>query len=163
MKIQFENKYYKTYEMMSEYVNKILCKTIIKMGTVFSIVAIIMVTVTGISQDYVLMAVFGVCLILFAFSTIVAPRIILNQLIESDQRMHKGESLETVVQFGDDISITKGSSSSKAEYSQIIKVHYLKKSWVIMFGKSNGIMLSPDHFTIGETQDFKKFIKEKSI
>ena len=46
------------------------------------------------------------------------------------------------------------------DYSKIVKIYYLKYSYVLMFTNSNGIMVKYDSFTKGSFEDFKKFIKE---
>ena len=42
----------------------------------------------------------------------------------------------------------------------LVKIYYLKYSYVLMFTNSNGIMVKYDSFTKGNFEDFKEFIKE---
>lgn len=54
----------------------------------------------------------------------------------------------------------EGKFSIDIDYSKIIKIYYLKYSYVLMFTTANGIILKYDSFTKGNFEDFKKFIKE---
>lgn len=54
----------------------------------------------------------------------------------------------------------EGKFSIDIDYSKIIKIYYLKYSYVLMFTTANGIILKYDSFTKGNFEDFKEFIKE---
>ncbi|MFZ2539076.1 MAG: hypothetical protein WAX04_09255 [Oscillospiraceae bacterium] len=162
MDIKFENQYYSTNEMLSEYVNKVLCRKMRVLGTIVSVVALVMLFITFFDNDYILSTVFGISLFLSAFVTIIAPLLMIRNLKESDKHIHNGKKFKTIVLFGDNITISEGSFSLTVEYAQILKTHSLEHSYVLMFGKCNGIILSLDHFTVGTFEDFKLFIEVMS-
>ena len=112
--------------------------------------------------SYTATAIFGaLCLFTFAYA-FLAPIDCLKQMKESSNRVHNGKTFETVTKFGDNISISEGTFSLTVEYSQIQKIYSLKYSYILMFGKYNAIILSPDGFTTGTFEDFKRFIETKA-
>jgi hypothetical protein len=163
MDILFENRYQTDDKMLSEYVHKVLCKKIYAMGAVFAPIAFAMTVITMVKQEYILAAVFGVCLFINIITILFTPPLTIRQLQESSKRLHNGENHEAVIQFGDDIKISQGTFSLSIEYNQILKIYELKHSYVLMFAKSNGIILDPAGFTIGDFNTFKEFIGTKSL
>lgn len=161
MNIQFENRYYSDDSMLSEYVHKVLCKRIYLMGAVFAPIAFIMTGIMLMKQDYILTAVFGVCLFIFIFTILITPPLTIRQLGESNKRMHNGKNHEAVIQFGENISISQGTFSLTIEYDQILRIYELKHSFVLMFAKSSGIIIDPNGFTIGDFNAFKEFIRTR--
>ena len=161
MNILFENRYHTDDKMLSEYVHKVLCKRIYLMGAVFAPIAFIMAGITIMKKDYIFAAVFGVCLFIIIFTILVTPPLTIRQLKENNKRLLNGKDHEAVIQFGDNIKITQGSFSLTMEYNQILKIHELKHSYVLMFAKSSGIILDPGGFTIGDFNAFKEFMGAK--
>lgn len=161
MNIQFENRYYTNKLMITEYVHKVLCKRIYLMGAVFAPIALVMTGITLIRQDYILTAVFGVCLFILIFSILITPPLTVRQLQENDNKLHNGKKHEAILQFGDNISISQGTFSLTIEYSQILRTYELRHSFVLMFAKNSGIIIDPEGFVIGDFCDFKEFISKK--
>jgi hypothetical protein len=159
MDLKFENRYIITDEMLSEYVRKVLCRKIRFWGLIISAAALIMLVITLSDHSYILAAVFGTCLIIAGAVTIATPSLTLKQLKETGRRVHNGQTFETVVKFGDQISISEGSFSFTVEYAQILKIYSLRYSYILMFGKSNAVMIRPDGFTTGTFAEFVPFIQ----
>ncbi|MBE5979170.1 MAG: YcxB family protein [Paenibacillaceae bacterium] len=159
MNILFENRYYTADKMLSEFVHKVLCKRIYSMGAVFAPTAFIMTGIAMVKQDYILAAVFGVCLSILIITILITPPLTIRQLKESNKRMFNGKDYEAIIQFGDNIKISQGTFSLTIDYNQILKIHELKHTYVLMFSKSSGIILDPAGFTIGDFNAFKEFIK----
>lgn len=161
MNLQYENRYYSNQAMISEYVHKVLCKRIYQMGAILVPIALLMTVITMKNQDYIMTAVFGVCLFIIVFTVLVSPILTVRQLKETDKRLHNGKNPEAVVQFGDNISISQGTFTLSINYSQVIKTYQLKHSFVLMFAKGSGIMIDPAGFTKGDFHGFKEFIQLK--
>ncbi len=161
MNYKFENRYYSTDEILSEYVHKVLCRKLKVMGAIIAAAALIMLFISFLDNNYILSAVFGVCLFISVCVTVLSPSLMLKQLKESDRRIHNDKKFETVVQFGDNISISEGAFSLAIEFAQILKVYSLKHSYVLMFGKNNAIIINPDTFTLGTFEEFKSFIQSR--
>lgn len=159
MELKFENRYFSTNEMLSEYVNKVLCKKIKLQGTILLVISFIMFILTWLQKDYPLSAVFGTCSFITLFVTVLSPFLLLKQLKQHNARIHNGKEPETIIQFGDHITITEGTFSLTLEYNQILKRYSLKHSYILMIGAKNAIILSPDHFTIGSFDAFIPFIE----
>lgn len=162
MVVQFENRYYATDEMLKEYAKEVLCWKTRRIGFFFALMSAIMLAVTVVGRDYIFMGIYGVCFFVTTVVAIVAAPLTYRQLKESGQRLNNGKECETVVRFGECIMITEGTFSLTVEYSQIEEIFYLEHSCVLMFGKTNGIMVDPGKFTEGSYLDFKIFIEGKA-
>ena len=158
---QFENRYYSTDQMLSEYVHRVLCRNIFCFGTLFALVALAFGIFSWLNQDMIFLTLFGVCFLIIFLTMLIAPILTIKQLKDSDQRLHNGQKFETIVQFGDRILIREGTFSLACTYDQIMKFCPLKHSYILMFGPRNSIMISPEHFTIGTFDEFQTFIKER--
>ncbi len=99
---------------------------------------------------------FLLCAMLFFFPNLTAQVLYRNTL-----RLHGGSIPETVVQFGDQISMTEGTLSVSFQYRQVTKIRETNRLFVLMLGKDNGIILDKDGFSIGDFRTFYSFILEK--
>ena len=81
-------------------------------------------------------------------------------LKKTAKSIHNDQSYPTLVQFGNNIFMQERKFSMELDYSKIVKIYYLKYSYVLMFTNSNGIMVKYDSFTKGNFEDFKEFIKD---
>ena len=163
MHIQFENRYDSADAMVPEYVHKVLCRRIYFMGAVLFPIALIMIAIMLSKQNYIMTAVFGVCLFIITSTILITPPMMIRQMKEIDSRLLNGKKPEAVIQFGENISITQGTFSLTIEYSQIIKTYELKHSFVLMFAKNNGVIIDPAGFSVGGYNEFKEFIRKKCI
>ncbi|PWL90767.1 MAG: hypothetical protein DBY10_04770 [Clostridiales bacterium] len=157
----FENRYYSTDQMLSEYVHRVLCRKIVLFGAPIALVALIFAMLSWLDRDTVFFTLFGVCFLIVLLTALLSPTLMLRQMKEDDRRLHNGQKFETIVQFGDRILIREGTFSLACTYDQIIKIRPLKHSYVLMFGPRNSIMVSPEHFTVGTFDEFQTFIKER--
>lgn len=158
----FKNRYYKTDEMMKEYINKVLCRKIFIRGGVITATSFGMLVITLMKAEYVFSAIFGVCLFVAVFTMFLTPGLTFRQMKDSDKRLHGGREEETAVTFGDSIKMQEGTFSLEIKYSQIMKTIELKNSYVLMFGKVNAVLVDPKGFTKGSFEEFKAFIAEKT-
>lgn len=156
----FENRYYTTQEIYKEYVRKVLCRRILRFGSVFSVIGAIAV-VLSLQENTVNAAIVGTALFVILFTMIIGPKLMLKQLMDVKNRLHNGEIVETIVSFGDDIKINEGKQSLTIEYSQITHIYKMKTCSALMFTKQNGIIFLEDKFTKGNAKDFEAFILEK--
>jgi hypothetical protein len=161
MDILFEKKYRQTDQMLSEYVHKVICRKLKWSGTILTLVSLVFLLFTLYRGDNAMSMLFGICGAIMLFVVLFAPPLTIRQIQESSRRIHNGNHYETVVSFGDNISIEEGTFSLTVEYSQIQSIHSLKYSYVLMFGKNNGIMVSPEAFTKGSFDDFVRYIHSK--
>lgn len=159
--MNFENRFYMTDKMLSEYVYKVLWKKYWILGSLLSAFSLIMLILTYHVRVYSSVAVYGTVLFISLFTTFLTPFLTKRQMKESGRRIHNGENVETVVEFGEDITMKEGAMSMTIKYSQIQRIIYLKSLYVLKFGKQNAIVLSPDGFTVGNAEEFKKFIESK--
>lgn len=161
METLFENRYYATDQMFREYARRVLCKRVIWTSGLILVISVPMLALTLLWKDYVMSAVFFLCLLIAAAELVIVPPLTVRQIKEVSERMHGKKEQETAVRFCDKISISEGDFFLAIQYSQILKIHYLKHSCALMFGKRNGIMLAYDGFTTGSFAEFQKFIKER--
>lgn len=161
MTTQFENEYYTSDQMISEYVHQVLCKPLKRHGAIFSGLALVMLMLTMKQEGSPFKYIFGVCLIIIISTTLLSPYLTIKQIKDNDRQIHGGQKMLTKTQFGKVIQITEGTFSLTVNYTQIIEIYELKSVYVMMFGKRNGIVIAPDAFTKGDFESFKVFIRKK--
>ena len=160
MDIQFENKYYADDKMLKEYVNKVLSRNIRRIFLVYILIFLSILInwiLRGNLSEIYWMIICIVILLLFNFYN---QKYLFRLLKKTDRSIHNDQSYPTLVQFGNNIFMQEGKFSMELDYSKIVKIYYLKYSYVLMFTNSNGIMVKYDSFTKGNFEDFKEFIKE---
>lgn len=161
MQPYFENRYYSTNEMLREYINRVLCRKIFRFGSVIALLALIFTVLSWVEKDLVFCAILGVCFLIVLLTMLLTAPLMMRQMKEDTQRLHNGQTFETVVRFGERILLQEGDFSFACDYGQILRIHRLQHSWVLMFGARNGIMLDPERFTIGTLEDFEQFLQER--
>ncbi|MCD8189730.1 MAG: YcxB family protein [Clostridiales bacterium] len=162
MDIRFENRYKVNELMLREYVYKVVSRNIVLMSVgVFLLGAVVLVVATA-NKDYLLLGVAGVCMIIAVFAGMLTPQLVLREIHATSDRLNNGKKCETVVRFGEKITMEEGATSMQFDYTQITKIHNLKHSYVLMLGKQNGIMLSKTGFMNNDFKKFRQFIQEKT-
>ena len=157
----YENRFFCTDEMLKEYIRRVIYRKIFLLGGLFAVLALVMLLVTWRDGEPVFMAIFGICLFIILVVLLFSPALTLRQVKEDSRRLHNGQTYESVVRFGDRILMQEGTCSFACDYHQILRLHKLSHCWVLMFGPRNGIMLVPDHFTIGDPDRFEAFLRER--
>ncbi|MCD7838674.1 MAG: YcxB family protein [Clostridiales bacterium] len=160
MDIRFENLYTSSDTMLREYVNKVASRSISIMCVVVFLLGVILLALARVNGDGVEIA--AVCMVIAVVVGLLTPRLLLREICATSDRLNNGKTCETVVCFGEHITMDEGTTSMQFEYSQITKIHDLKHSYVLMLGRQNGILLSKTGFTVGSFEDFHPFIREKT-
>lgn len=76
--------------------------------------------------------------------------------------VHNGIIPESIFRFGEDtITLEEGKVFMEFNYNQIRRIYELKKLYVMMIGKQNGIIIRKDSFSVGTFHKFKEFIERK--
>ena len=146
---EFENKYYADDKMGKEYVNKILAKN------ARGIILLYILIFLSILINWMI-----ACIVILLLLNFYNQKYLFRLLKKTAKSIHNEQSYPTLVQFGNNIFMQEGKFSMELDYSKIVKIYYLKYSYILMFTNSNGIMVKYDSFTKGNFEDFKKFIKE---
>lgn len=146
---EFENKYYADDKMGKEYVNKILAKN------ARGIILLYILIFLSILINWMI-----ACIVILLLLNFYNQKYLFRLLKKTAKSIHNEQSYPTLVQFRNNIFMQEGKFSMELDYSKIVKIYYLKYSYVLMFTNSNGIMVKYDSFTKGNFEDFKKFIKE---
>ena len=160
MDIEFENKFYTNDEMLKEYVNKVLSKYVRRIFLVYILIFLFIVKNGILKGDSGTIFRLIVCTIFLLFLNFLTQKYFFKILKKTAKSIHNDQSYPTLVQFGNNIFMQEGKFSIELDYSKIIKIYYLKYSYLLMFTNSNGIMVKYDSFTKGNFEDFKEFIKE---
>lgn len=85
-----------------------------------------------------------------------------RDMMRNTLAVHNGVHAESIFRFGEDtITLEEGKIFMEFDYNQIKKIHELKKLYVLMIGKQNGIIVRKDSFSVGTFHKFKKFIERK--
>jgi hypothetical protein len=156
----FENRYYTTQEIYKEYVRKVLCRRILRLGSIFLVIGAVAM-VLSLQENTVNAAIVGTALFVILFTMLLGPKLMLKQLMDVSKLLHNGESAESIISFDEDIKINEGKQSLTIEYSQITNIYRMKTCSVLMFTKQNGIIYLEEKFTKGNAKDFEGFILEK--
>lgn len=160
--VRFENRYTMNELMLREYVHKAACRNIELMSLGVFLLGAFALVVAVANQDKLLMGVVGACLFIDVFAGMMTPQMMLREIRATSDRLNNGKKCETVVRFGDSITMEEGTTSMRFEYSQITKIFNLKHSYVLMLGKQNGIMLSKTGFMDNNFEEFRRFIRQKT-
>jgi hypothetical protein len=94
-------------------------------------------------------------------TAILFPHLLVWRAQKNGKKQNDGIQPEVIVTFGDIIEMHEGMVHLTIPYQKVVRVVRLKYSYVLMLGKRNGVMLSPDHFTKGNFEEFKQFLREK--
>lgn len=156
----FENRFYTTQEIYKEYVRKVLCRRILRVGSIFLVIGAITM-VLSLQEYTVNAAMVGTALFVIVFTMLLGPKLMLKQLMDVNKRLHNGRSEECIISFNEDIKINEGKQSLAIEYSQITNIYRMKTCSALMFTKQNGIIYLEDKFTKGNAKEFEGFILEK--
>ncbi|MCI8634603.1 MAG: YcxB family protein [Eubacterium sp.] len=159
--IYFENRYLIDDNMIKEYVNQALFRSTKRMGGVICLLSMMMFVLSCLDKNPVFMAVYAVCFLILAGSLLLIGPVAVRQIKDSGMKLHNGQNCETIVRFGESITMEEGKCVFTVEYSQIERIYYLKYVCVLMFGKRNGILLSPTGFAVGNYEEFQEFIEGK--
>lgn len=163
MDILFENRYYTTKKMMTEFGRKYAVgprkPLMIIFWTVFAIALIPAIVAPEVFEmDYwekILMM--GAVMLAVSFM----PQFYAWSVMKSSKKQNDGVVPEVIITFGESIKLHEGMVDVTVEYRKIQKVVRLKHSYMLMIGKRNGLMLRPDGFTKGTFEEFKQFLREK--
>lgn len=157
--MKFENRYYTNKEIYKEFVNKVATRKIMFSCLILFVISIVLLVLFRDNSFYV--AIYLVIALFSLVMIIMIQPMYLKQLLEMDFKLHNGERPETIVIFDDKITLKEGKQQISIEYSQIKKYYRLKRSSILMFSEQNGVMFVEDNFTIGNKEEFEKFILEK--
>ena len=160
MDIKFENKYYADDKMLKEYVNKVLSRNIRRIFLVYILIFLFIVKNGILRGDTSTIFRLIVCAIFLLFLNFLSQKYLFRLLKKTAKSIHNDQSYPTLVQFGNNIFMQEGKFSMELDYSKIVKIYYLKYSYVLMFTNSNGIMVKYGSLTKGNFEDFKEFIKD---
>lgn len=161
MPTEYENRYSFNQTMTSEYVRKILCRRINRWGSLLAIVALLLFVIAVQKQDVALSSAWGICFLFILFIIIFTPLATLQRMKKNNQQVHQGQTVETVVQFGDKIAVSEGHLAFSLPYEQITAVEELQHSIVLLLGTQGGLLLAPQGFTKGDPEKFIAFINSK--
>ncbi|MCD8050464.1 MAG: YcxB family protein [Clostridiales bacterium] len=160
--IRFENRYKVNELMLREYVYKVVSRNIVLMCVVVFLLGVFLLALSRSNGDNFMTGIAAVCMVIAVVVGVLTPRLLLREIRATSDRLNNGRKCETVVRFGEKITMEEGTTSMQFEYSQITKIHDLKHSYVLMLGRQNGILLNKTGFTVGSFEDFQPFIREKT-
>ena len=151
----FRNEYTLNRKLIKEYVFAILCKDIIIIGTIISLLLIIVFALN--SKLY--MGLICMCFIVFFIA--FTPSLMIKNLEDNSKRLNNGKIEKTIVDFNKNIVMNEGKVHLEFEYSQVKKIKQTKNFIVLLIGPKSAILVYKNGFTNGTTSDFINFINEK--
>ncbi|MCD7830050.1 MAG: YcxB family protein [Clostridiales bacterium] len=162
MDIRFENRYKVNELMLREYAYKVVSRNIVLMSVGVFLLGLVVLVVATANQDRLLLGMAGVCMIIAVFAGMLTPQLVLREIHATSDRLNNGKKYETIVRFGEKITMEEGATVMQFEYSQITRIYNLKHSYVLMLGKQNGIILSKTGFMNNDFKEFRQFIQKKT-
>ena len=151
----FRNEYTMNRNFFKEYVFNILCKDIIIVGIILTVVSMIIYFMLNVTY-----AMFSFLFIVFFM--LFCPFIMINNLEENSKRLNNGRIEKTSVDFNDNIIMNEGKVHLEFEYSQIKKIKQTKNFYVLMLSSKSAILVFKDGFTSGNKEEFLRFIEKNS-
>lgn len=161
MDARFENRYVGTERMAFEYAFKILSARAVRSGFLSAPFFLISFALLLRYENITGLLLAGALGLYVLVSVALTPYRMFRRLRASSASFHNGRPYENVVRFGQSIQVSEGTVSMTVEYAQIRSFRRLRNSWVLMFGKTNAILLSPIGFTVGDANQFEVFLREK--
>ena len=158
----FENRYYASKKMMTEFGRKYAVgPTRPRMALAWILFILVGIPVLVSPESFTpllraVLCILGPILLLSMF----LPHLYAHAAIRHVKQQNDGIQPEAIITFGDTIELHEGIIHITVEYRKIIKVVHLKHSYLLMIGKRNGVMLDPNAFTKGTFSEFKKFLRE---
>ncbi|MCD7980029.1 MAG: YcxB family protein [Fusobacterium sp.] len=103
-----------------------------------------------------------VVMFLFSIAMYFLHLKISKDMMKNTLAIHNGIIPESIFRFGENtITFEEGKTFMEFDYSQIKRIYELKKLYVLMIGKQNGIIIRKDSFSVGTFHKFKEFIGRK--
>ena len=163
MDISFENRYYSSRKMLTEFGRKYAVGPQVPLMIVFWLVYVFVAIPVFLVPDSfgnntsMLLGILGITMLAACFF----PQLYAWSIIRSVKKQNDGVQPEVTVTFGDTIELHEGMVHITVEYRKLQRVIRLKHSYMLMIGKRNGVMLDPNGFTKGTFSEFKQFLREK--
>ncbi len=152
---------------LTEYVNKGLAgrsrRICLILAILFAALLIFLIAHPDLYAGFALYVVLSLFTVLLLCFYLFYPRLLVNLLMKENFQIHGDHQPETVILFGDKITMEEGSYKKTIEYHQVYRIFDLPHLYVLMFGKTNGMLVEKDSFTIGDFPSFHGFIAKKCV
>ena len=96
----------------------------------------------------------------YTFWIVLRPIYVGKSTIRKLRKYYNGTIPETIVQFGDKITVRGPDSMFSMTYEKLTKVYFLKHSVVLRAGKVSTIIIATTGFTKGSLPEFYEFLCE---
>ena len=156
----FENRYLSSHKVTAEFIRKYR-NVRWQVAAVFWFAVILLTVYLWSVDDYRKMITVLCISVACAILVVVMPDWTVARSQKQIAKRNGGVRPETVVTCSEIIELHEGMVHLTIEYHQIQKVVHLKHSYVLMLGKTNGVIIYPDCFTKGTFEEFKQFLREK--
>jgi len=159
MEPQFELRFYCDQRRLTEFYRKVaLGPRPVTVGIMAAVYLVLLMRsiLWGILGEMIPMLLFAALIFtLIGFM----PEWFSWNILRQTKKQNDGQIPETVVTVGDYIELHEGMARYTIEYRKIVKVVSLKRSYVLMLGRRNGVILDPTGFTKGSFGDFKDYLR----
>ena len=157
----FENRYYNSQAMLTEFFRKYSLgprpPMVAAMAVIFACFIIGSCVYRILPEMLPMLLFMGVIFTLLFF----LPDWFAWNTLRNTKKQYDGLLPETTVTFGDVIEVREGMVQYTIEYRRIVRAVHLKHSYVLMIGKRNGILLDLKGFSKGTFEECKQFLREK--
>ncbi len=127
---------------------------------------IVLTAVIAVAVVACILKVYSILVLMIAIALVCGffycyPYIAANSNLSAISKQCGGQIPETAVRFDEKIELTEAGEHTVIDYEKILAAMPLKRSFVLMLGKSDGIILPMECFTEESFQAFKEFLEGK--
>ncbi len=159
MELLFENRYYNEKNLYVEYIKDTHCKYTRRLGFIILIADIFYTYFYIFKLRKISMLIVAVFLLMISLLLIFYYKFYQLHFKKFASNLHNGKIQESIFQFTEDkIILKEGTISMEFEYNQVKNLKEYKLTYALMIGKTQGLLLKKDSFSIGTFDEFKKFI-----
>lgn len=162
IELLFENRYYVTKNIFSEFLKSIVLKRLRICGVILAVVCLYIAYLNIMRERNTFEILVFIVMFFFSIAIYFLHFKVSKDMMKNTLAVHNGIIPESIFRFGEDtITLEEGKVFMEFNYNQIRRIYELKKLYVMMIGKQNGIIIRKDSFSVGTFHKFKEFIERK--
>lgn len=168
MQSEFECKFNASDELLKEYCHILARRQTKRICLVSALVLCFVILSLCLKSEFdkfdvsilsVAVAIVAVGILTYFFT----PKTMFDTIKQYSNAIHDNKIYETNVKFGDKIYMSEGNFCVAIRYSQIFKIHKLKRGFAFMFGASQAILIDVSEFSDDELLGLNKILSQKFI
>ncbi len=162
MEIQYENKITLTKDVFYESVKVAYDKPFNIIAIIWAVVLAFIALLEFIIGNYIYFSILIMLVIFVLFYKNILYKIYSNNHFKQKTLLNGGDLMQETISFAEKIHITSSNKSeSFFDYSQITRIYETKHLVILRISRTLDVILDKSNFTIGDIENFEKFIPLK--